>query len=530
MKIWQLLSLLFLTQGHISLGSLNGYLNSSEIISTLNNLTIQYPSLLSQSSLEIFDRLILQNSSYHPEYTKPLILVLGGFYGGYPLGTFQVLEIAEHLASGSLSGDPISSFIVNSFEIHFIPVLNKKAYQYMEENYSQGNFPVIKTGMENYQGNCPSPDNGINPYHNFPYSFEILEDKCSNDYAGESPGESEITNKFLHVYYQSERIPSFSFNYQGTGNLYKIPFTSSDASISSAFGVFVEYTKTVIPDDYKIVQAFQITNESEYGTYLDYSISNSTGIFEVALGKEANLTSDLIIQEADKNYNTFASVMEMAYIKSNFYFDSAIEARIVGNNDSEPYSNVEFTFTVTNENYLPFDHHLKFNPGFQDSNSFKFKNIICAFVSVYMPQGNVYIMNSTKITLTDTTIFEFTNVAPGYSNFTYTIIYEKLRRNSGRDYYFQANLSSSEFYLEAKVLNEKGEIEMVNEDDNNDHNDGNDDEDEKKGVIVGFVLLIVLLILVSIAGVVFYCSRRRHDFEQKLDQDPRIPQAGEARI
>lgn len=531
MKLWQLLSLLFLTQGHISLGSLDGYLNSSEILSTISNLTFQYPSLLSQSTLGIFDGLILKNSSYHPEYTKPLILVLGGFYGGYPLGAFQVLEIAEHLASGTISGDSIASFIVNAFEIHFIPVLNKKAYQYMEENHSQGYFPVIKTGMENYQGNCQSSDNGINPYHNFPYEFVILEDSCSNDYAGENDSESEITKSFLETYGSSERVPSFSFNYQGTGNLYKTPYASSDKSISSAFSVLVNYTQTVVPSDYKIIQAFEVTNVPEYGTYLDYSISNLTGIFEIALGKEANLTKDSIIQEADKNYNTFASVMEMIYVKSNFYFESVYEAKVISSNETEPYSNVEFTFTVTNENYLPFNHQFKFNPRFKDNEEFQLKHIICSLNSVYLPQGDVYIMDSSKISLTDTTIFQFVNNAPGYSNITYSIIYEKLRRDSSRDYDFTATLSSSGFYLEDKVLERDGEFEMVNDDDDDEgDNKGHDDEDEKKGVIVGFVLLIVLLILVSIAGVVFYCARRRHDFEQKLDQDPRIPQVNEVRI
>ncbi|OMJ83282.1 hypothetical protein SteCoe_15806 [Stentor coeruleus] len=525
MKFWQLLSFLFLTQGHISLGSLEGYLNSSEILSTLSNLASQYPSLLSQSKLGIFDVLVLKNSSYHPEYTKPLILVLGGFYGGYPLSAFQVLEIAEHLALNSKSGDPTANFISNIFEIHFIPVLNKKAYQYMEENYYQGFFPVIKTGMENYQGNCPSPDNGINPYHNFPYMFEILQDPCSNDYGGEFSSDSEITYNFLYTYYSSERVPSFSFNYQGTGNLYKIPYAYSNASISLAFGVLVNNTLSIIPNDYKVIQSYELTNVSEYGTYLDYSISNMTGIFEVALGQEANLTKDLIIEEADKNYNTFTSIMEMVYVKRNFYFDYVNESKIVDNNNSEPYSNVEFAFTVTNENYLPFTHQLKFNPGFKDSDSFQLKKIICDLASIYIPQSNIYVMDSTKVSLTDATIFEFTNIAPGYSNFTYFIIYERLRLNSGRDYNYQATLSSSVYYLEDKVLKGKGKIEMTNDD-----NNGSDNEDEKKGVIVGFVLLIVLLILVFIAGVVFYCARRRHDFEQKFNQDPRIPQANEARI
>lgn len=516
MTIFFLISLFFIAKGHIQLGSLDGYLTFTEILSTISNLTSIYPTLLFQSSYSIFDRLILQNASMHPEYRKPLVLVLGGFYGGYPQAAIQVLETAEELVSKSVLGESLASFIVNTYEIHFIPVLNRKAYEYMEEYYMHESFPVVKTGLENYQTNCSGYDNGINPYYNFPYMFEILEDKCSEDYTGEFPLESEITREFINIYYSNGQNPEIAFNYQGTGNMYKVPLAYRNNTGNKIFEMLTENIEYLIPDGYNLLKAFEVDEKPEYGTYLDYGAYNHTDIFEIALGPKAHLDESLIIPEALNNYYTFASILEAIYFNITFSFVNVLEYITTGSNNPEPYSEVEFKFIITNSNYLRYYHHINFNPGFKLFDNYKIKYVVCTLVPKYMFSGSVYFMRYSDLSISNASVIDFNNEVPGYASLEYIITYERLRKHSDRHYNFKAVLTTSEFYIEDIVLTGKGEFLFES---NNNKNKDKKDITEEKGVFVSFILLIVLIVLVLIAGVTIFYTRRKNDYKEKLSQD-----------
>ncbi|OMJ85146.1 hypothetical protein SteCoe_13613 [Stentor coeruleus] len=518
MKIFLLLLLLFLVKGHIKLGSLDGYLTYSEILSTISNLASLYPSLLTQFSYGIFDRLILQNASIHSEYIKPLVLVLGGFYGGYPQAAIQVLEIAEELASKSILGEHLESFIVNTYEIHFIPILNQKAYKYMEEHYMHESFPVVKTGLENYQMNCSGYDNGINPNHNFPKEFQIIDDKCSEDYSGEFPLESEIAREFIRVYYSSGHNPELAFSYQGTGNMYKIPFASYNNTGNQIFKMLTENVKYLIPDGYDLIKAFDLNEIPEYGTYLDYGTANSTDVFEIALGSIARLDENLIIPEAVENYNTFVSILNIIYPNITFEFVNVLEFVKTEDDNSEPYSDIEFKLIITNNNYLRYYHHVNFNPGFKLIDNYQVKYIVCTLVPKYIQSGSVYFMQYSDLSISNASIIDFNNEVPGYASLYYVITYKRLNKHSDRHYDFKAVLSSSEFYVEDIVVTGKGEIELSD----NTKNKNDKNIPQEKAVFVSFILLITLVALVFVAGVVIYYTRRKNDYKQKLSQNEDI--------
>ena len=114
-------------------------------------------------------------------------------------------------------------------------------------------------------------------------------------------------------------------------------------------------------------------------------------------------------------------------------------------------------------------------------------------------------------------------IIPGYSTYELIITFQKIYQTTQAFYNATAIISSdiTEIYLAPGEMQISGYLNSPSGIENNDRN---------KGILVGLILLIILVILVSIAAVVLYCTRRTHDFQDKLSHDPRLPFPPEARI
>ena len=506
MKIW-ILIITSLSYGHIPLGSLGGFLSISEVYDRLRNLTETYPNLLTLDSSSGFDTLIMKNSTIHTDYYKPIILVTGGLYAGYPMGTFHVLQLADSLSDQYSSGNTILNLLIETNEIHFIPILNYAGYNYMQKNYKNSTFQVVKTGLEGNSLNCSEYDVGINPNHNFPYKFGNDTNQCSNDYQGTKSSSSNITIAIIKKYFSTTKVPVLLFNYQGLGNAYYTPYAYANLTLDAKVQEYYNYLYGHIPSGYSY-QSFASMNEAgSFGTFLDYAFSSSTYVLEIGLGNVSNIPSSLIYNVCDENYDFF--------VKASYHFCPGLmleiqqPIEIICESDCSYYSILSFVIRGGNINAFDYYFTLTFDPGFGSLSNYNLVSI--ESVSKFKWSGaTVSIFPSSSASSVPYTI---SGSIPGYADYTLYFNYSRSFESNSNSYSANANFVSDTkgYYVDPIILSVFGNLNDIQ----------TSDDSEKTGIVVGLVLLLVLLILVIIAGIVLYCTRRHENFDQKLANDPR---------
>jgi Zinc carboxypeptidase len=507
MKLWVLIGTLTVSLGHIPLGSMDGYLTTSEVSTIIANLTSFYSGIMSVgNSNSNFNTLILTNSSAYSGYYKQTILILGGLYGGYPMGTFEVLEIAEVLASAYLNGDPLISSIIKTCQLHFIPIPNYAAYLYSQKNYNQTNFPVVETGLEGNASKCAGKyDVGINPNHNFAYTQGVYSNNCSNNYQGSSAFTSNVSNSLSN--YLKTYKPVLLLNYQGTGNTYYIPYASSSQSIPNFQNNYYGSVNSSVPVGYTYA-SYSDSNPQEYGTLLDYAFNQSIFSFQIAI---TNLNRSTIYGNADWNINFVLEAIQNLY--PSITVDPIKIQETVCKDNCTYYSSVVFEIYVTNSNAYQYNYSLDFSSGF--SSDYTLASVVA---NVTLTPGTAFRTLKTP----SASPYTFVDYIEGYSSYALYLTFYRLYQNSSTSYNAQAALKSvpGGYYLDQ--LNFALTGNLLNSSQSSGNNDSN------YGVIVGLVLLIILLILVSVAAIVLYCTRKTH--EQFENNNPRAPTPQISRI
>ena len=171
MKLSTLFCCLIVTQSIIPPGSLSGFYKFFEIEDIFSNLLINQPSpkIATNMSIPGVPGISITPIYHFSGYEFFKILIIGGFYAGYPMSAYQVLYTAYNLISGEVNSADESK-ITKSLKIDLIPVINVNAYQKSEQLYSTTNsFAILKTDLSGESWGCNSIDAGINPYYNFPY-------------------------------------------------------------------------------------------------------------------------------------------------------------------------------------------------------------------------------------------------------------------------------------------------------------------------------------------------------------------------
>ena len=255
MKVWILLSVTAIAFGHIELGSMGGFLTFNEVHDRINNLTTTYPNLINfPTTGNQLGQFKLSNNSANLTNPRPTAFIVSGLSGGFPMGTYQVLQLAESMASQYASGNTTIQEIVNSYDIYFIPILNNAAYIYTESQYTNDTFLSVFTDLSLNNTACTGYDIGINPDHNFgSYFNNTLSDytnDCSSNYSSNSPYSSNITKSLSNFLNNYNSKLSMIVNYDGYGNYYAQPYAFTNNSMQGNWMLYYGNLSFYIPNGY----------------------------------------------------------------------------------------------------------------------------------------------------------------------------------------------------------------------------------------------------------------------------------------
>ncbi len=125
------------------LGSMMGFHTYSEILQHMNTMNQEYPALINPltaiSSLETSEG----NLVYHQKITSPLgsnkkqILFTALHHAREPMSATQLLFFMYYILE-QYSQDPSITYLLDNYELYFIPCVNPDGYQYNEELFNPG--------------------------------------------------------------------------------------------------------------------------------------------------------------------------------------------------------------------------------------------------------------------------------------------------------------------------------------------------------------------------------------------------------
>lgn len=502
MENW-LLILLHFCLAFIPQGSLNGYLNSSEIFANVQNLTLFYAGLTVEDEIKQFELVHFSNYSEFPsQLRKVKVLVLGGFYAGFPVSAYQVLALADLMAFENFAGVEGVKELFSRFEIFFVPVLNEKAFEEMEENWHGGGFEVLKTGLEGNDLNCTGVDVGINPYFNFDFEFEAGEDRCSAEYAGGEAFESQVAKGVFDEFFEGG--VDIVVNYQGVGKKYIVPPSSSNSTIPENLSKF--YSKLNLPEGYSLTTSLNSTGHPQSGTFLDYASSKSSLSIEVALELSQNKSS--IPQTLTSNYSPFLQILQ------NFMPNLTIQNLIWSEYKCKPDSNstchynsyLYFKFHISNSGLSKLNFTLKFDPGFK-----KIIDYTAVSIMISNNEEKTWI-DSSFYTFPTSQILSVDGLIEGFSESFIKILYGKNTKNKLGGFKSFSSFISQEFLVDDvnfeydyKVKGSSG---------------GGQGE---RAVIVGWILMGVILAVVAIAAGLLKFIRSGEIFDNLTKENVKPP-------
>lgn len=498
--------LLIIASATIPLGSLDGYLNLTEVTNTIENLTLYYDQISVEDDKTYFNQIHFSNNTDFPsKLRKVSVLILGGFYAGTPISAFQVLHLAEKLAYNAFSGDNSVRSLLYSHEFYFIPVLNYPGYQYMENHTQAGGFTKVKTGLEGNDLNCSGYDIGINPYYNFPEYFEGTDPSCSNDYPGSESLESQISLKLYTDYLEGQR-PDIIINFQGDSKYYVFP-PGNKLNEQSEKEIFF-YENLKIPEGFILGSMINLTGQGVNGSFLDFGSKGSISI-EVSLDSDISESKD-IYNKCEENYEPLVGLIVAHFPKPEFGKLSWELFRCDSRNSTICHYTEYLVFEISGKNsgYLDYKFILNFDPGFKDISEFTAVNL-----SSRVNQNSVW-NNLPFETYPTSQILKTNDSIPGYSNYTVKIVYGKNADEDFEAFHCLGNFVSQEFYVKdfvvdyqyKKTKDKKG-------------------ENHKNGILVGWVLMGIILLIVGIAAGVLRFMRSGEAFKNLTREVVKPPDA-----
>ncbi|MCX6165139.1 MAG: M14 family zinc carboxypeptidase [Ignavibacteriae bacterium] len=220
---------------HSIYGTMGGHLKVGEVINKLDSLRIQYPSLVSvkwsigftYENRSMYTVRIAKNPD-NPA-GRPEIWLNGATHAREPLGVSNVLYFVYWLVE-NYNIDPIATYILNSREIYWTPIINVDGYYYNETTNPNGGGQQRKN-RHSYGGSGTSI--GVDLNRNFgTYNFWNSTNGGSDlsatgtQYRGPSPFSEPETQVFKT--FVNSRNFKVQLDYHTYGNLLIKPWAWCD--------------------------------------------------------------------------------------------------------------------------------------------------------------------------------------------------------------------------------------------------------------------------------------------------------------
>ncbi len=218
------------------LGSLQGNYTYSEAVARMDSLRENFPTIVSEKisigvSIEGRDIWAFCITDYPDSLEdEPEVLFTGLTHAREPLGMMNLFYYASHLCE-NYSTDEEATFLVNSREIWFVPIVNPDGYVWNESYYNTHDSPGYhrKNRKDNDCGTGTS--RGVDLNRNYGYAWGADDDgsspnPCSPTYRGTSAF-SEPETDALRVFIENHDFENI-LHYHSWGNVLIHSFGSGD--------------------------------------------------------------------------------------------------------------------------------------------------------------------------------------------------------------------------------------------------------------------------------------------------------------
>lgn len=525
MAVWLLSSLVGLCSGATFPGSLGVFLTTSEVLVTLDSLANDYFELATRDNSKGFETLIVKNSTSLTEYKKSIIVISSGIHGGYPMGTYQVLFLAHELLKNYVSGEGGAVYILETSEIHFIPILNSEAYLATEYAYN-GTFKVYKTDLSNL-GNCQGVDDaGINPDHNFKFGWEPLDDNCSSDFPGTTFLTSTVTKNVEKYFDQPDPSlrPSIWFNFDDEGKKILTPLSSSSETLKRHF---IEYYSSlelkILSSGYEYMSHYSY--KPAHGTLLDFAYGGDCLSYEIHLNNTTSITAENIDEQSLIVYDILLVGMQEHNVYVNTINNSDFETFCTESNCT--YKSIEtFSMSIENTKISNYSFTLNFYPGYEQPSGYSFLNSSVSTLNTLDNFTTSYLLETYSLDGYDVNRTASNILLPGFTYMNITLNYMRHSSSNNSLHKFHADFITTlgTMYWGNMTIDEKEEDGEDDSDDNDEDNNNRDDK-RRRAMITGLILLIILLVLLLIAGIILCCRRKKQpEMQANFNPDPNFAQ------
>lgn len=155
------------------LGTCGGFLTIDQFLETLDNMATQYPDLISPKYALDFPThngqelywVRISNDPTVDQDNKPEVLYTGMHHAREAIG-MQLLVYYMYYLLENYDTDPDVQYIVNNFELYFVPIINMDGYAYNIQNQPNGGGMWRKNRAQNYDGSY-----GVDVNRNYGYMW-----------------------------------------------------------------------------------------------------------------------------------------------------------------------------------------------------------------------------------------------------------------------------------------------------------------------------------------------------------------------
>lgn len=228
------------------LGTCGGFLTLDQCMEHLGNMATLYPDLITQraplsemthNNRELFWVRLSDNPGMDEE-DEPEVLYTGMHHAREGIG-MQLLVYYMYYLLENYDTDPEVQYIVNNFELYFVPIINPDGYAYNIQNQPSGGGMWRKNRRQNDDGSY-----GVDVNRNYGYMWGYDNNGSSGDpsddtYRGPDPfSEPEALNM---KYFCEDHEFRIALNYHSYSNLFLYPWGWTDVpcdhdAIFHAFG------------------------------------------------------------------------------------------------------------------------------------------------------------------------------------------------------------------------------------------------------------------------------------------------------
>jgi carboxypeptidase T len=154
------------------LGTCGGFLTVDQLLETLDNMATQYPDLISpkytlnyqtHNGRDLYWVRISNNPTVDQD--KPEVLYTGMHHAREPIG-MQLLVYYMYYLLENYDTDPDVQYIVDNFELYFVPIINMDGYAYNIQNQPNGGGEWRKNRRQNDDGSY-----GVDINRNYDYMW-----------------------------------------------------------------------------------------------------------------------------------------------------------------------------------------------------------------------------------------------------------------------------------------------------------------------------------------------------------------------